>query len=382
MKRTRLISKHWVLFLSAVTMIAAARPAAAAKVEVGSCLAGLPKFSTIQAAVSGVPPFSTILVCPGVYPEQVTISQPLTLRGQGIANMDRPVVAVPQNPAGGPGLTVNVTSINGETFAAQVLVQNVSPVGKVTIINITVDGTGGNLGCPSGTGLAGIFYASGTEGSVEGVTARNQQNSGCGFGIWAENGAGPNQTIIVGNDSVHDMDSAGIVALSNQNPPTLAVTIETSSVTGNNSTQGIVSEGVGGTIYSNVVTGGAIGIVDVDFFQQTPGIAISYNSVADVQAGAGIGIVVRGGSTATHNKISNVLTAFYLQGGSAANPGPTLLANTAKNTALGVEFNCTANTTLNSNFNDSQVGFDNVPSGTSLPTAIYNIDTIKTGSCP
>src|SRR5260370_1024853 len=120
MKRTRLISKYWVLFLSAVTMIAAARPAAAAKVEVGSCLAGLPKFSTIQAAVSGVPPFSTILVCPGVYPEQVTISQPLTLRGQGIANMDRPVGAVPQNPAGGPGLTVNVTSLNGGNFSAEV----------------------------------------------------------------------------------------------------------------------------------------------------------------------------------------------------------------------------------------------------------------------
>src|SRR6202521_3732905 len=236
------MSKYWMLFLSAVTMIAAARPAAAAKVEVGSCLAGLPKFSTIQAAVSGVPPCSTILVCPGVYPEQVTISQPLTLRGQGINNMDRPVVAVPQSlPGGGPGLKVNVTSINGEPFAAQVLVQNVTPVGKVTIIDMTVDGTGGNLGCPAGTGLAGIFYASGTEGSIEGVTTRNQQNNGCGAGIWVENGAGPNQTIIVGNDSVHDMDSAGIVALSNQNPPTLPVPLETSSVTGTKRTQGICS---------------------------------------------------------------------------------------------------------------------------------------------
>lgn len=371
--------RQWTLLVLGVAMMAGSRPAQATTYQVGSCLPKLPKFSTIQGAVSGVPPFSTILVCPGVYLEQVTITQPLTLRGQGINNMDRPVIGVPPN-----GIAVNITSgVTGVSYAAQVLVLTVIPVGNVSIIDMTVDGTRGNRGCAGGAGLVGIFYASNTSGEISGVTARNQQDGGCGFGIWAENATALNQKINIGNDSVHDMDNTGIVALCNQNLSTLAATIETSSVTGNNTTQGIYTQGIIGSIYRNVVTGGSIGIADLDFVPQSAGISISDNSVADIQAGAGIGIVLREGSFANSNKISNVLTAFYLQGGSGASPGPTLTSNTVKNAALGVEFNCTANTKLTTNtFNDAQAGFDNVPSGTTLPSSIYNIDTIKTGSCP
>ena len=53
---------------------------------VGTCRPRLRSFTTIQAAVSGVPAGSTVLVCPGTYPEQVTITQPLSL--QGIADSD------------------------------------------------------------------------------------------------------------------------------------------------------------------------------------------------------------------------------------------------------------------------------------------------------
>lgn len=375
--------KHLVLFVLAIGLAADARFAQAANFQVGGCLK-ITNFKTIQAAVTSVPPGSTILVCPGTYPEQVVISQPLILRGQalGPANEARSVITVPQNPAGGPALNFNVTSINGVKFAPQVLVENVNPPGSVQIIDLTVDGAGGNLSCSGGR--AGIFYASGTSGAVDGVTTRNQQNTGCGYGIWVENGAGPGQNITIGNDSVHDIDAAGIVAMSNQNPPTLTANIITSSVIGNGTTQGIVAEGISGTINRDVVTGGSLGIADLEFFPQTPGITVTNNVVADVQAGAGIGIALREGSTASSNKVSNVLTAFYLQGGMNANPGPTLLSNTTKNTVTAVEFNCTAKTALSSSdvFGDSQVGFDKVPSGTTNPSLIYNIDTIQTGSCP
>jgi hypothetical protein len=43
-------------------------------------------FTTISAAVIGVPAGSKIQVCPGTYPEQVTISQPLTLEGISSGN--------------------------------------------------------------------------------------------------------------------------------------------------------------------------------------------------------------------------------------------------------------------------------------------------------
>lgn len=373
------------LWLPAIVMIAMALPMHATNFQVGGCLAKLVNFGTIQAAVNSVPPGSTILVCPGVYAEQVVISKPLTLRGQVMfpQNLGRPVIVIPRNVRGAPNLQVNVTNIQGTPFAAQVLVDGVNPVGNVNITGITIDGSGGNLGCFSNSQLAGLFYASGSSGSVNEVTAINQQNAGCGVGIWVENGAGSSQSIALAANSVHDMDNTGIVALSDQNPPTLTVDISANAVTGNNRTQGIAAENITGTVKQNVVTGGAIGIADVDFFPgQTPGIRISANTIADVQAGPGIGIVIREGSAATSNKISNVMTGFYLQGGSA-NPGPTLSSNFVENIHTIIEFNCTANAFLQSNlFNDARVGFDKVPSGTSLPDPVYNFDAIRTGSCP
>jgi hypothetical protein len=385
------MSKNWMLFLLAVAMMAAARPAQAASFQVGSCLPKLPKFSTIQAAVSSVPPFSTILVCPGVYREQVTISQPLTLRGQGISNADRPVIALPPN-----GIVVNVTSIVFPTnsYSAQVLVQNVNPPGPVSIIDMTVDGSGDNLGCAEFYGLAGIFFTSGSSGSVTGDTVRGQQDGGCGVGIWIETAGAAPQKITIGNNSVHDFDDDGIVALSNQNPPTLTATIEKNVVTASGDTVGIFTVGIGGTITDNVVTGVGIGIYEWDFFPTTPGITISSNTVADIQSGSGkfsgegTGIFVRAGSTASMNKVSNAPTGFALQASAdgSSSSGPSLISNATENTTLAVEFSCIPGPVLKSNtFNDSQTGFDKVPTGFVIkPTAnpYYNIDTIQTGSCP
>jgi hypothetical protein len=359
-------------------------------VSVGNCLPNYAHFSTISAAVSAIPPGGVILVCPGVYPEQVVISKPLTLHGQSINNADRPVVAVPASASGGSGLTVNTSSsILPWLFAAQVLVQNVSPPGPVKISNLTVDGAGGNLGCPGGsTMVAGIFYASGSTGSVQEVTVRNQQNSGCGIGMWVQNDTAPNQSIILSGNSAHDFDGFGIAAMGV--PSMLSITMSGNFVTGNGPVGDIVAANVTGTISNNVVTGGFFGIRDWEtgpyVNSQSPGVTISNNNVGDITDPSGMGIIIREGSTASSNKLSNVTTAFYLNGGSTANPGPTLLANTIKNTAVGVEYNCTANTVLKSNtINDAQLAYADFPSGFIISNGVnplYNVDTIATTSCP
>src|SRR6516164_5191828 len=63
-----------------------------------TCQPSLVHFSTIQAAVSAVPLNTTILVCPGTYPEQVVISQPMTLKGVVQGTSGAAVITV---PAGG-----------------------------------------------------------------------------------------------------------------------------------------------------------------------------------------------------------------------------------------------------------------------------------------
>lgn len=71
--------RRFYFALLALVLVLAAQPLAAATFYVGSCKAG--SFGTISAAVAAVPAGSIVNVCPGTYPEQVVISQALTLKG-------------------------------------------------------------------------------------------------------------------------------------------------------------------------------------------------------------------------------------------------------------------------------------------------------------
>lgn len=86
---------------------------------VGTCNPKLSHYATISLAVSSVPAGSTIEVCPGNYPEQVVITQPLTLegipKGSGAA-----VVVVPSG-----GLTQNVQDVYDVFY--QILVEATWP---------------------------------------------------------------------------------------------------------------------------------------------------------------------------------------------------------------------------------------------------------------
>jgi len=76
MKKTLLCELSFVASL----LVIAVPATRASTVVVGTCLQNHQSYSTISQAVSSVPSGSTVLVCPGVYAEQVTITQPWTLR--------------------------------------------------------------------------------------------------------------------------------------------------------------------------------------------------------------------------------------------------------------------------------------------------------------
>src|SRR5579885_2470892 len=207
---------------------------------VGSCKPRFTSFPTISAAVSSVPAGSTILVCPGTYPEQVMISQPVTLIGIASAGQDEAAIVVP-----GGGLSQNVTSIFGEGVAAQVLVQTPGPV---NLINLSVDGTGSDAGCAGGTWVAGIFYAPGSSGTVSRARASGQMNSGCGAGIWAENDGVSNQSVDVGESSVHDVSNVGVFMAESGNAPTFWVRVHGNTVNVPSGLIGIAVTGEGGVV--------------------------------------------------------------------------------------------------------------------------------------
>ena len=191
--------------LLAVGLLLGASPMLAANYAVGTCKPSLPSYITISAAVSGVPPFSTVLVCPGTYPEQVTIAQPLTLKGITSANAGQAVITVP-----GSGLSFVTTGL-GYQIAAQVAVT--ATAGAVNISDLTMDGTGNTVGGYP-PWLVGILYDDGSSGTVNEVTVRNlNTNSTATAGVWAENSTATNESVTIENSSFHDIDDSAVITL-------------------------------------------------------------------------------------------------------------------------------------------------------------------------
>jgi hypothetical protein len=333
--------------LLALLLILVAQPLVAATYYVGSCKAGA--YSTISAAVAAVPSGSTIDVCPGTYPEQVVISQPLTLQGIVSNNSSQAVITVPSG-----GLTTT-PSIFWGTVAAQVQVM----AGPVNITNITVDGAGP---CP-GSGV-GIYYASGSSGTMNGVEARNVVCPAA-TGLMAENGAGVNQTVKIENSNIHDNRYAGIFTCTDQLPSTLTVSISGNSVAGGKF--GIVSFcNTAGTVAGNFVSGAQVGI-------ESTSATVSGNTIS-----AGIqGIKVWGAASITSNHISHSPTGIILFDNNA-----TIKTNAITNSNIGIEFSCFTGTITGNTINGAATGFDQVPVAFNGVNKFYNVSTVRVaGGC-
>ncbi len=192
--------------LALVLLAALSGQAFSSTVIVGTCMAGT-QYATIQSAVSNVLAGSTIEVCPGNYPEQVTINKKLTLAGvpSGIQN-----AAVIMSPAG--GMVANATDLDaGNPIAAQILVQNAK---SVVIQNLTVDALGNGMSC-SGTDLMGILFQN-ASGTVNHVAVRNQIPgdvlSPCqaGESVYVQTAPGRTSKVTFENSSVHNYNKNGV----------------------------------------------------------------------------------------------------------------------------------------------------------------------------
>jgi Right handed beta helix region len=361
--------KHFTLLLVFAVGLLGPQALSAANYAVGTCKPNVPSYPTISAAVGTVPPGSTVLVCPGAYAEQVTITQSLTLEGIKIGSGGRAVIDVPSG-----GLTTSVTSVvPGKTVYPQVLVT--ATAGPVNITNITVDGTNNDL--DGSAYVAGIFYGSGSYGTVDHVTAREQIDDGEGAGIWAENGNATMDTVTIENCDVHDVDRWGIFVASTQTPATLDATIQGNDVQGGPAgpIEGIYSFGGAGTITNNVVTDTLIyGIFGYGFTG-----SILNNTITNTEANSnasgmdllGSGEVVKG-NTITNNNGSS--SAGILINDSTA----TIEENKITNSNVGIEFNCNTSTVSANAITDAAIAIDQVPSGLTVTNTYYDVDTIRT----
>jgi hypothetical protein len=214
----------------------------AGSTAVGLCSAAGTHYTTIQAAVTAgelLSPPVTVRVCPGIYPEQVTITKSLTLTGVVGGTNDAAVVVVPTG-----GLVTNgVADIFGFPTAAQIFVQNAT----VTISHLTVDGNNNGLsGC--GTDAIGIYYQN-SSGTITYNAVRNvlmdPADQGCqdGLAINVESNTGA-PPVTVSNNSVRNYDKNGITASGPGTGGGPEVTVTGNTVIGLGATTVIAQNGI------------------------------------------------------------------------------------------------------------------------------------------
>lgn len=140
-----------LILLAVVLVLSHALPLSASSVAVGTCEPALPHFTTIQAAINASALGGTVLVCPGTYPEQISIYHPLTLKGVDNNGSNLALITM---PAGGTGDQVYVQATN------------------VNISDLTIDGSN-NGATVCGQGPNGIVYWL-SSGTINHVAVRNE----------------------------------------------------------------------------------------------------------------------------------------------------------------------------------------------------------------
>lgn len=331
---------------------------------------------TIAAAITAAGNGDLIEICPAIYPEQLVITKPLTLRGVSQQGIGRAVIQpLRLSPVAGIGTAV-------------ITVMNTS---GVTIQNLAID-AGNNTTTGCGITLAGIhFYnASGTidSGAIYGTKLTDPRSCatlfpGNGFGVQIdqETGATANFRVSVWNTSIYDFTRNGILVRGAR----VTVDLEGNVISGIGPASGtlqfgiFVADGASGLISANAISQGTCGSIPIlDCFDVRSegvvlrsagdGVVVSGNIISNTQSG----IFVNGAANArvTANMISNVdaLSAIHIQGSTSGlftgnrifHVGPFTADTSADEEGCGINdvsgTNSSANTIRGNWVNDSYCG--------------------------
>jgi len=312
-----------VSLFSAMLFVLAAPELHAASVTyiVGTCKVGT-RFTKIQDALNATPKPTIVEVCPGTYPEQVTISGTVTVEGIVSGNSSFATLVPPSG-----GLVTNTALLNGDPAAAQILIEDVS--NPVNLTNLVVNGSGADVG---GAAVVGILYRN-TSGTINHVATYNVSAGIGGYGIYLAGGAqNPKVTI---QNSIFDHDQTGLWVQSNSTSSELTAIVEnnlvyfcatcidveagaTATISNNmintNGEIGIALSGSTGSVAGNtIVGGGQLGIASGN-----DGFSITSNKIYDATV---FGILLDI-STVTANVTGNTLTNMAGAGiGFCGSPG-------------------------------------------------------------
>jgi hypothetical protein len=327
------MTRSLLLFVS--TLVFAACPGLASTYYVGTCHAK--SFSTISAAISAVPAGSIVDVCPGEYSEQVIVSKSLTLQGITSQNGNTAEVCC--------GATNVAESVLGLNLIPTIWVT----AGTVNISNLfVVASVGGTSGCPQLP--TGIFYASGTSGTVNHVSAV-AVGANCGVGIVAENATAHGSSIKIENSYIAT-DDFGLIMGSLQPTGTLPVLLNT--ITGNT-----LSSGLHGML-----------------LLQSRGKISANNIIVSDDNTSGYGITDAAPETAImDNNISGPTTGIIISAASSTVTGNKIL------TGIGIDLGCTLGTITNNTIGGANLGLKHTPSNFTGKNTFFTTGALISGGC-
>jgi hypothetical protein len=381
--------------LLALTLCLGLQAAHAAKITVGSCRPhqrSSNSYSTISAAIAAARPGDQIDVCPGTYPEQLTITKSISL--QGIVLPDQPGATITPPAAGLQQLPA------GSSFYPQVYVDHAG--GPVTLSNLAIDGASANIlygtivfdstsACEVGLmkDFSGISFTN-TPGYIQNVSVAGhflssfypgdpepQQYPDCGSGIEFNNRTEP---AIVTNSVVTGF---GFIGISSTGPLTASRNILTTQ-------SGPYQVGIQATsrsvILNNTISGEA-------FFTQTTGIQGAGLVQDNMVQGFTLGIVNSGqvvhntlfnnytGITDPNLATENLVSTTIRQYMDPACAGGACGSNPTSHPTIGVDMACAqSNQVLGNGFVGVGIGVANVKKNDLVPASnLYaNVGTTST----
>ena len=261
------------------------------------------EYTTIAAAVIAAAPGDIIEICPALYPEQLVISKPLTLRG------------VRDNVAGNEVnrvlLQPSLQEIQDLPVEAVITVMN---TWGVSIENLAIDASRNSVqGCTPQLADIHFHNASGrvADDALFGAQLANPQNCveilpGNGFGVLVDSDKPGPFYVAVENNSIHDFTKDGVQAINAG---------VTAKVEGNR------IAGVGPSIafqFGVFIANGAVGLINGNIITEGPCGSLSPANCLNARS-EGVTLKSFGdGTVVSHNVITHAQSGIFINGGNDA----------------------------------------------------------------
>lgn len=260
-------------------------------------------YTSIGAAVAAAGNGDQIEICPGLYPEQLQLTRPITLRGVNANGINRVLVQ-----------PTTMTNLGALPYQAVISAVNTK---DVVIEGLAIDASQNAVtGCTTGLSVIHFYNSSGSVSRNALSGAKLSDPSSCaalfpgnGFGIEVDTAAGQTGTfsVSINGNTIHDFTRDGILAYG----AGVKADIDRNTIAGAGPSAGTFQFGV-------FIANGAVGEVSQNMISQGNCGSIDFLDCVNVRSEGVVFRNVGDGSVVDGNIITNAQSGIFLNGANRA----------------------------------------------------------------